>query len=73
LLIKKLYKKKTTIDVKIKQKKMSLKISKDNPNRKIEEGQTTQWPNEKDKGTNNELQTTTQNNKDRVTRTHEPH
>jgi len=28
LLIKKLYKKKTTIDVKIKQEKMSLKMSK---------------------------------------------
>ena len=45
----------------------SLNIPKGNQNPYIEEGQTTQWPTKKkNKGTNNDLQNTTQKTKDMI-------
>jgi len=41
-----------------------------NQNPNIEEGQTTQWPNEKYKGKNNDLQNITHKTKDRVNQPH---
>jgi hypothetical protein len=49
--------------------KKSLKTTKGNQKPYINEGQTIQWPTEKDKSTQNDQQRNTQKSKDRETRT----